>query len=169
MSDACGLESAGSSGVDAAFMREAVRLSRDKMDDGWGGPFGALVVRDGVVIGRGWNQVIRTCDPTAHAEMVAIRAACTTVGAFHIDGAVLYSNCEPCPMCLAAAYWAHVARVVFGCTRSDAAAIGFADEHIYEELARGTGSRRMPMTMLLREEALEAFRAWGRKQDRTPY
>jgi tRNA(Arg) A34 adenosine deaminase TadA len=101
--------------------------------------------------------------------MVAIREACKTVGAFHIDGAVLYSSCEPCPMCLAAAYWARIARVVFGCTRSDATAIGFADEHIYEELARGTEARRMPMAVLLRDEALEAFRAWGRKEDRTPY
>jgi tRNA(Arg) A34 adenosine deaminase TadA len=154
---------------DRVFMREAVELSRRKMQEGCGGPFGALVVSDGRVVGRGWNAVTSTNDPTAHAEIVAIREACRELGVFHLDGAVLYASCEPCPMCLAAAYWARVARICYGGTRQDAAEAGFADAHIYREMSLDPGERRIPMVSVMRDEALDAFRAWTQKDDRIAY
>jgi guanine deaminase len=151
------------------FMREAIRLSVEMMRQGKGGPFGALVVRDGVVVGRGWNQVTSANDPTAHAEIVAIRDACRETGNFLLAGCELYSSCEPCPMCLSAAYWARIERVYYAARRSDAAEAGFLDEMLYEELARDPAARRLPCSGLLREEALPAFRDWKTKPDRTPY
>ena len=151
------------------FMREAIRLSIDMMRQGKGGPFGAVVVREGLVIGRGWNQVTSTNDPTAHAEIVALREACRQTGHFLLPGCELYASCEPCPMCLSAAYWARLDRVYYAAYRSDAAEAGFMDEMLYDELARDPAERRLPSSGLLREEALAAFRDWKAKGDRIPY
>ena len=151
------------------LMREAIRLSIEMMRQGKGGPFGALIVRDGQVIGRGWNQVTSTNDPTAHAEIVAIREACRETGSFLLPGCELYSSCEPCPMCLSAAYWAGLRRVYFAARRSDATEAGFRDETLYEELARDHAARSLPCAELLREEALAAFQEWKTKPDKVPY
>jgi guanine deaminase len=151
------------------FMREAIRLSFEMMRQGKGGPFGALVIRDGEIIGRGWNQVTSTNDPTAHAEIVAIRDACRATGSFLLPGCELYTSCEPCPMCLSAAYWGRIERVYYGACRSDAAEAGFLDEMIYEELKREPPARRLPCSELLRDEALAALREWKAKGDKIPY
>jgi tRNA(Arg) A34 adenosine deaminase TadA len=150
-------------------MQEAIRLSLEMMRAGKGGPFGAVVVRDGEIVGRGWNQVASTNDPTAHAEIVAIREACRKAGSFFLEGAELYASCEPCPMCLSAVYWARISRVYYAASRKDAAEAGFLDEMIYEELAREAGRRRIPCIGLGREEALAAFREWKQKPGRIPY
>ena len=155
--------------TDVEMMREAIRLAEEKMASGCGGPFGAVVAMDGRVVGRGWNRVTSTNDPTAHAEIVAIRNACEAKGVFHLDGATLYSSCEPCPMCLAAAYWAHISRVFCACNRTDAADAGFADDEIYEQIALPPPGRRLPMSELLRDEGLVAFRKWKQKEDRIEY
>ena len=152
-----------------AFMRHAIALSRRGMEGGAGGPFGAVVVKDGRVIAEGWNQVTSTNDPTAHAEVVAIRRACTALGRFDLRGAVLYTSCEPCPMCLAAAYWARLDAVVFGNARDDAAAIGFDDQFLYDEVAKPIEARSLPIRRLLAAEALEVFAAWAEKPDKVPY
>jgi tRNA(Arg) A34 adenosine deaminase TadA len=154
---------------DEDFMRHAIALSRQGMEGGAGGPFGAVVVRDGQVLSEGWNQVTSTNDPTAHAEVVAIRRACAAVGERHLRGAVLYTSCEPCPMCLAAAYWARLDAVVFANARDDAAAIGFDDQWLYDEVPKPIEARSLPMRRLLAAEALEVFRAWGEKADKIPY
>ena len=151
------------------FMREAIRLSVEKMRAGHGGPFGAVVVKDGRVIARGFNQVTSTLDPTCHAEVDAIRKACKALGTFQLEGCDLYTSCEPCPMCLGAIYWARPRRVFYGNTRADAAAVGFDDQLIYEELARPLEARQLPMTQLLRDEALAGFRAWQQHEGRTDY
>lgn len=150
-------------------MRHAIALSRRGMEGGAGGPFGAVVVKDGQVVAEGWNQVTSTKDPTAHAEVVAIRRACTALGRFDLRGAVLYTSCEPCPMCLAAAYWARVDAVVFGNTRDEAAAIGFDDQWLYDEVPKPIEARSLPMRRLLGAEALEAFAAWAEKPDKIAY
>jgi tRNA(Arg) A34 adenosine deaminase TadA len=155
--------------ADRAFMREALCLARGGVGEGAGGPFGALVVREGRVLGRGWNRVIADRDPTAHAELVAIRDACKAIGAFQLSGATLYSTCEPCPMCAAAAYWARLDRVVFAAGTADAAAIGFDDGRIREALATGEGTLRLPMRQLMRDEALEVFRLWQGSPLRVDY
>jgi guanine deaminase len=155
-------------GVDARYLREAIALAAEKLVSG-GGPFGALVVEDGRVLGRGWNRVTDSNDPTAHAEVVAIRDACSRKGSFRLDGATLYSSCEPCPMCLAAAYWARLGRVCYAATREDAARGGFADERIYDELSRPPGARSLPTSHLLREEGTRVFDAWLAKDDRIDY
>ena len=152
-----------------AFMQEAIRLSLEMMRAGKGGPFGAIVVRGGEIIGRGWNQVTLVNDPTAHAEIVAIREACRKTGAFLLEGAELYASCEPCPMCLSAAYWARMSRVYYAASRRDAADAGFLDDMLYEELAREASQRSIPCIGLGREQALEAFREWKQKPDRIPY
>lgn len=151
------------------FMQEAIRLSLEMMRAGKGGPFGAILVRDGEIIGRGWNQVTSTNDPTAHAEIVAIREACRKTGGFLLEGAEIYASCEPCPMCLSALYWARISRVYYAASRRDAAEAGFLDEMIYEELAREATERRIPCIGLGREQALAAFREWKHKKDRIPY
>jgi guanine deaminase len=151
------------------FMREAIRISREKMRRNHGGPFGAVVVRRGRIIGRGWNRVTSTNDPTAHAEVVAIRAACRRLKQFRLDDCELYTSCEPCPMCLAAIYWARLRRVFYANTRRDAARIGFDDEALYREVARPVSRRRIPMRQLLRAEAAKAFAEWQAKPDKTPY
>ena len=155
--------------LDTPFLREAIRLSRTRMRQGRGGPFGAVVVREGVIVARGWNAVTSSLDPTAHAEVVAIRRACRKLDAFHLDGCVLYASCEPCPMCLAAAYWARVERLVYAATRDDAARAGFDDSLIYRELSLAPEARSLHTDHLLRAEAIVVFEEWLAKPDRVPY
>ena len=151
------------------FMREAIRLSIQKMRRGQGGPFGAVVVRDGRIIGRGWNQVTSANDPTAHAEVVAIRAACQRLKTFQLDDCDLYTSCEPCPMCLSAIYWARLRNVFYGNTRQDAARINFDDDFIYREVGLPIGKRQRKLKQVLRKEALAAFEEWSRKPDKVLY
>lgn len=151
------------------LMREAIRQSKAGMDKGEGGPFGAIVVKNGQIVGRGNNRVLATNDPTAHAEVVAIRDACQNLGSFQLDDCEIYTSCEPCPMCLGAIYWARPKRVFFGCTRTDAADIQFDDDFIYEEIGTPLDQRQIPMIPLLREEALVVFREWQEKSDKTLY
>ena len=150
-------------------MRAAIRISIAKMRANCGGPFGAVVVRKGKIVGRGWNRVTSTNDPTAHAEVTAIRDACRRLKNFHLDGCELYTSCEPCPMCLAAIYWARIAKVYYGNTRKDAARIEFDDALIYREVAKPISRRMLPMRQLLRAEAAPAFREWQAKADRVRY
>jgi guanine deaminase len=151
------------------FMREAIRLSIEKMQAGHGGPFGAVVVKDGRIIAQGFNQVTSTNDPTCHAEVDAIRKACKELGTFQLDDCDLYTSCEPCPMCLGAIYWARPRRVFYGNTKADAKAIGFDDQFIYEELDKPLPDRQIPMQQLLRDEALAGFEAWTNKEGKTEY
>jgi guanine deaminase len=151
------------------FMRAAIDLSLRRMRRGLGGPFGAVVVRGNQIVGRGWNQVTSANDPTAHAEIMAIRRACRRLKTFRLDGCDLYASCEPCPMCLAAIYWARLRRVFYANTRREAAHIGFDDELIYREVARPIGRRRLVMTQLHHEEALTAFREWAQQPDKIAY
>jgi tRNA(Arg) A34 adenosine deaminase TadA len=151
------------------FMREAVQLSLTNMLAGRGGPFGAVIVKDGQIIARGFNQVTSTNDPTCHAEVDAIRKACQALGSHQLDGCDLYTSCEPCPMCLGAIYWARPARVFYANTKADAAAIGFDDQFIYDEIEKPLAQRSLPMQQFLRDEALVSFQAWADKQDRTDY
>jgi guanine deaminase len=151
-----------------ALMREALRLARDNVAAG-GGPFAALVVRDGAVVAAGTNRVAPDLDPTAHAEIVAIRAACRRLGTFRLDGCEIYSSCEPCPMCAAAIAWARPARVLYAATRDDAAAAGFDDARLFADLARAPAERAIPATRLLGGEGAAPFAAWAAKPDRVPY
>ena len=151
------------------FMREAIELSFSGMRRNDGGPFGAIVVKDGVIIGRGNNQVTATNDPTAHAEVVAIREACRHLGTFQLEGCTIYTSCEPCPMCLGAIYWARPARIFFGCSREDAARIDFDDDFLYREFQLPIEQRKIPTEQLLREEAVKAFEEWHSKADKTTY
>lgn len=151
------------------FMREAIQQSLEGMERNEGGPFGAVVVKDGKIVGRGNNRVTSSNDPTAHAEVVAIRDACKNLGSYQLDGCDIYTSCEPCPMCLGAIYWARPERVFFGCTRTDAADIQFDDALIYDEMTVPLEQRKIPMIPLLRDEALQVFRAWKEKEDKTAY
>ena len=151
------------------FLREAIRLSIDKMQAGQGGPFGAVVTRDGEIIGRGWNQVTSANDPTAHAEVVAIRDACARLKTFSLAGCEIYASCEPCPLCLSAVYWSRIEHVYYAASCDDAAEAGFDDRELYRELARPAAERQIAMDQALREEALEAMRAWMSKEDRISY
>ena len=155
--------------MNGKFMREAIRLSIQMMRRGKGGPFGAVVVRNGKVVGRGCNQVTAANDPTAHAEIVAIRAACQRLKTFQLDDCDLYASCEPCPMCLSAIYWARLRRVFYGNTRQDAARIAFDDDFIYREVALPIRKRALNMKQLLRGEALAAFAEWQQKADKVLY
>jgi tRNA(Arg) A34 adenosine deaminase TadA len=157
------------SNTDEELLREALHLARAGMDRNEGGPFGCVIVKDGRIIGRGNNRVTSTNDPTAHAEVVAIRDACQTLGDFQLTGCTVYTSCEPCPMCLGAIYWARPDQVVFAGTREDAAAAGFDDQFIYDELPLPHSQRRIPMRTLLRNEALALFDAWRVKPDKTAY
>ena len=150
-------------------MRAAIRLSIAKMRAGCGGPFGAVIVKCGRIVGRGWNQVTSTNDPTAHAEVVAIRDACKRLKTFQLDGCDLYTSCEPCPMCLSAIYWSRLRKVYYGNTRKDAAKIAFDDDFIYEQVALPIHKRTLVMTELLRDEALAAFKEWAAKTDKVRY
>lgn len=150
-------------------MARAIELAIQNVHAGHGGPFAAVVVRDGKIIAEGTNRVTSTTDPTAHAEVVAIREACKKLKHFELEGCEIYTTCEPCPMCLGAIYWARPVRVFFACTAADATLAGFDDSVIYEEIARPHEHRKIPMKPLMREEALEAFRAWESKQDKIRY
>jgi guanine deaminase len=151
------------------FMRRAIELAREGMEGGRGGPFGAVVVSGGRIVGEGWNQVTSTNDPTAHAEVVAIRAACAALGRFDLTGSEIYTSCEPCPMCLSAIYWARLGRIYYGNGRADAARIGFDDAALYAEVAMAIEARSLPMVQLLASEARGAFDDWERKSDRIRY
>ncbi len=151
------------------FMRAAIDEGRKGMNANEGGPFGAVIVKDGQIIGRGHNQVLLLNDPTAHAEVMAIRDACKTLKDFQITNCELYTSCEPCPMCLGAIYWARPKAVYFACTRADAAAIEFDDDFIYQQVPLPTTERSIPFKELLREEALGLFKQWSEKMDKTPY
>jgi tRNA(Arg) A34 adenosine deaminase TadA len=153
----------------ATFMREAIRLSREKSQKNRGGPFGAVVVRQGEIIARGWNQVTLRNDPTAHAEITAIRAACKTLKTYRLSDCQLYTSCEPCPMCLAAIYWARVAKVFFANTRRDAARIQFDDAFIYREVAKPIARRKIRMEQILRGEALQVFSEWNAEPNKIRY
>src|SRR5579864_4429256 len=151
------------------FMRQAIELSRKNVRSGKGGPFAALVVRDGKIIGQGTNQVTPQHDPTAHAEIVAIRQACASSKDFQLRGCEMYATCEPCPMCLGAIYWARLSRLYFANTKEDAAAIGFDDSRIYQQFALPAAQREIQTIQLLRAEALAAFREWQAKPDKEMY
>jgi guanine deaminase len=157
------------SGETDPFMARAIELAIENVRSGRGGPFACVVVRDGRILAEGTNEVTASGDPTAHAEVVAIRAACRALGDFQLAGCDLYTSCEPCPMCLGAIYWARPARVFFAGTASDAAVAGFDDAEIYREVALPAAARRIPFLPLMRAEAAAAFRAWSEKTDRIPY
>jgi guanine deaminase len=151
------------------FMRDAIRLSVEGVRSGKGGPFGCVIVKGGKVVAQGSNQVTSTCDPTAHAEVVAIREACKALGTFQLTDCVLYTSCEPCPMCLSAMYWARIPDVYYGNTRQDAAEIGFDDDFIYQEIPLPIADRRIAMKPLLNAEARVAFTEWSVKPDKVSY
>jgi tRNA(Arg) A34 adenosine deaminase TadA len=155
--------------MDNTFMARAIQLSIDNVQSGRGGPFGAVVVRDGAIIGEAANQVTATNDPTAHAEVLAIRGACQKLATFDLEGCEIYTSCEPCPMCLGAIYWARLARVYFANADADASQIGFDDSLIYREIAQPRAQRKIPMIQMMREEALAAFRAWESKPNKIEY
>ena len=149
-------------------MRRAIALALDNIRAG-GGPFGCVIGKDGRIIAEGANRVTATIDPTAHAEVVAIRDACRALKNFQLEGCDLYTTCEPCPMCLGAIYWARPSRVFYAAAAGDAAAAGFDDAFIYEELKTAHAARRIPMTQLLRDESLQIFAAWKSQLDKIPY
>jgi guanine deaminase len=151
------------------FMARAIELSIEGVQSGRGGPFGAVIVKDGEILGEGVNQVTSTKDPTAHAEMLAIRMACAKLGSFELKNCELYTSCEPCPMCLGAIYWARLARVYFANTAEDAAKFGFDDSLIYSELRQAHAHRRIPVIQMMREEALAGFHAWEAKPNKILY
>jgi tRNA(Arg) A34 adenosine deaminase TadA len=151
------------------FLRRAVRLSAERMREGAGGPFGAVVVKEGKVIAEGWNGVTSQNDPTAHAEVAAIRKACAALGTFSLTGCDIYASCEPCPMCLAAIYWARLDRVFFANTRADAAAIGFDDDLIYREIGKPIEDRVIPTVHVPMAEAANVFAEWREKPDKIRY
>jgi len=152
-----------------AFMARAIELSLENVRTGRGGPFGAVIVKDGQILAEGANNVTATNDPTAHAEIAAIREACRKLGAFELTGCEIYTSCEPCPMCLGAIYWARPDRVFYGNTADDAARAGFDDSHIYDEIPKPPAARKIPMEQLMREEAMEGFRAWEKSPNKIPY
>jgi tRNA(Arg) A34 adenosine deaminase TadA len=151
------------------FMRRAVELSAERMRKGSGGPFGAIIVRDGKIVAEGWNCVTSINDPTAHAEVTAIRAACDRLGTFSLQGCDIYTSCEPCPMCLAAIHWARLDRIFFANSREDAAAIGFDDAVIYGEVSKPIEHRAIPTLKVPVPEAAEAFAEWQAKPDKVLY
>lgn len=151
------------------FMKIAIDQARTGMTNGEGGPFGAIVVKDGKIIGRGNNQVLLSKDPTAHAEVVAIRDACRHLGHFQLDGCILYTSCEPCPMCLGAIYWARPDAFYYGANKSDAAKIGFDDDFIYQELPNHPDQRSIKGIQIGREDAVQVFQMWSEKEDKTLY
>jgi guanine deaminase len=151
------------------FMARAIQLSVESAHSGRGGPFGAVIVRNGEIVAEGVNRVTSSNDPTAHAEVVAIRQACAKLGTFELKDCELYSSCEPCPMCLGAIYWARLSRIYYANTATDAAAIGFDDSFIYSELKLIPADRHVPAQQMMRDEALVAFHAWAEKPDKKPY
>ena len=151
------------------LMRQAIELSREKMIAGFGGPFGAVIARDGKVIATGFNQVTSANDPTAHAEVSAIRAACQALNSFDLSGCEIYTSCEPCPMCLSAIYWARLDKIYYANSRQDAADIGFDDAFLYEEIAKDIPDRQIPTIRLLEKEAILPFNEWRAKPDKIAY
>ena len=151
------------------FMRAAAALAEKNVADGTGGPFGAVIVRDGVIVGEGTNQVTSSNDPTAHAEVVAIRQACEKLETFNLEGCVVYTSCEPCPMCLSAIYWARLDRIFYGNTKADAAAIDFDDDFLYTEIPKPIDQRAIPTRQILREETIKSFEAWAVSETKIPY
>lgn len=146
--------------MEERFMREAIKLSINNVITKKGGPFACVIVKDGEIIATGTNEVTSSNDPTAHAEVVAIRNACKKLGSFQLDGCEIYTSCEPCPMCLSAIYWARASKIYYANTKVDAAKIDFDDHFIYEEIAKNVSERKIPAEQILREEALEAFELW---------
>lgn len=155
--------------IEQANMLEAITLSRKNIHKAHGGPFGAIVVKDGEVIGRGYNQVILSSDPTAHAEIMAIRDACGNLGTYQLFDCEIYSSCEPCPMCLGAIYWARIARLFFGCTRNDAREIGFDDSLFYDEIQLPAEKRSVQTKQIMRNEAQKIFQKWKKLQIKPDY
>jgi len=151
------------------YMAEAIKLSRENISSGLGGPFGAVIVKNGKIIARGTNRVTGDNDPTAHAEVVAIREACKALDSFQLDECEIYCSCEPCPMCLGAIYWARPARVYFAAGRNDAADAGFDDNFIYKEIGVNINERKIPANQILRSEAIEVFRVWKESDIKIPY
>jgi guanine deaminase len=151
------------------FLRRAIALATDNVVHGRGGPFGAVIVREGKIVGEGANSVTSTSDPTAHGEVNAIRAACRALGAFTLAGCELYTSCEPCPMCLAASYWARLDAVYYGCSAADAARAGFDDAFLYSELTKPAAARALPSTQLLADEAWASFAAWLASPNKIEY
>ena len=154
---------------DSEFMQRAIDLAKEGMQSNAGGPFGAVIVKDNQIIAEGFNRVTSTNDPTAHAEVVAIRKACEKLGTFQLDDCVIYTSCEPCPMCLGAIYWARPKRVFFACDKKDAAAIDFDDQFIYDELDKNMADRSIEFVQLMQKEGLTAFEAWTNKIDKKEY
>jgi len=154
---------------DHDFIQRAIELAVEHMRANDGGPFGAIIVREDQIIASGWNQVTTSNDPTAHAEVMAIRVAASRLGSFVLGGCVLYTSCEPCPMCLGAAYWARLERIVYAGTRTDAARAGFDDEELYRELALPPATRKLPMQQILRDKAVEVFEEWKRLPGKIMY
>ena len=155
--------------MNRSFMARAIQLSIEGVRSGQGGPFGSVIVKDGKIIAEAANQVTSNNDPTAHAEVLAIRKACEILRCFELKNCELYTSCEPCPMCLGAIYWARLSRIYFANTAEDAAKIGFDDSFIYSELKQPYSERRIPALQIMREEALAGFRAWADKPDKTSY
>ncbi|PCJ83475.1 MAG: tRNA-specific adenosine deaminase [Flavobacteriales bacterium] len=150
-------------------MKAAIELAIESVGSGRGGPFGAVVVKNGKIIGRGNNRVTSTNDPTAHAEVTAIRDACKNLGHYQLDGCEIYTSCEPCPMCLGAIYWARPAKIYYACTKEDASEVGFDDAFIYNEIELPVEERNLKTVQIMRQEALAAFRDWQAKEDRLEY
>jgi guanine deaminase len=154
---------------DKYFMKKAIEAAEKGMNSNAGGPFGCVIVKDDKIIAEGFNRVTSTNDPTAHAEVVAIRNACKSLGSFQLDDCVIYTSCEPCPMCLGAIYWARPKKVFYACNKVDAAEIDFDDQFIYDELDKDIGDREIKFVRILRNEALLVFQKWARKTDKTDY
>jgi len=154
---------------DVLFMKEAIRLSREGMKNNEGGPFGCVIVKEGQIIGRGNNRVTSSNDPTAHAEVVAIREACQNINDFQLKGCTVYTSCEPCPMCLGAIYWARPDKIYFACSREDAAAIDFDDDFLYKEIPLPLDQRKIETRQILREEGNKVFVEWSEKVDKIEY
>jgi guanine deaminase len=156
--------------ADSKFMLRAIELAQSGVDSDLGGPFGCVITKDGEIVGEGCNQVTSTNDPTAHAEVVAIRQACQNLDSFQLEGCVVYTSCEPCPMCLGAIYWARPERIFIACNRNDAAEAGFDDAFIYEELCGDDfADRKVPISMLMREAGLKVFKNWMQKSNKVEY
>lgn len=151
------------------FILQAIELSKKSLDFYCGGPFGAVVVKDEVVIGQGWNTVVSDNDPTAHAEINAIRMACQKINSYSLDGAIIYTSCEPCPMCLASIYWSRIDKIIYGATHKDASEIDFDDSFIYREIRKNSSQRQITMIQEERERALEVFGLWMKKANRVAY
>jgi len=155
--------------MDQSFMARAIELSIENVRSDRGGPFGAVIVKDGSIIAEGTNQVTSTHDPTAHAEVIAIRQACRNLSVFQLHRCEIYTSCEPCPMCLGAIYWAHLSRIYFATHATDASTVGFDDSLIYREITQPYSKRQIPMIQMMREEALAALRAWDEKPNKITY